>query len=263
MILTVVTIVRNNPHVLETLGSLALRTTAGWNLLVIDGESTDGTSQAIASFLATSGIRHVHLRESDGGISDALNKGLRLADGDWVLFLNAGDALHPECDLSEILARLERSTADVLTGDAWMHGESRAWRMRGRWDLLDAPDNFWNPVCHQATFFRRSVHLPVPYDGRLRYTMDLDVLLRLRRLGARFESLDHLVCTYRLGGLTSSDRHYLRNHHEHDLVNRLNGRIPSFGLSTRLLVRNLATATMRRMIGPWLTSRIRRILGRP
>lgn len=262
MILTVVTIVRNNPHVLETLRSLAHQPAADWDLLVIDGESTDGTSESIASFLATTGIRHIHLREPDGGISDALNKGLRLAAGEWVLFLNAGDALHQEFDFAGTLATLRESQADVLGGDAWIQGDGRAWRMRGQWTLLDAGDHFWNPLCHQATFFRRSVHLPVPYDGRLRYTMDLDVLLRLRRLDARFESLDRLVCTYRLGGLTSNDRHYLRNHLEHDLVNRLNGRIPSFGLSTRLLVRNLATSILRGMIGPWLTSRLRRILGR-
>lgn len=263
MILTVVTIVRNNPQVLDTLRSLARQPEAEWNLLVVDGESTDGTSESIASFLASSRIPHVHLREPDAGISDALNKGLRLAEGDWILFLNAGDALHPDLDLAGILATLGSSRADVLAGDAWMQGQRRAWRMPGRWTLLDEGDHFWNPVCHQATFFRRSAHLPVPYDGRLRYTMDLDVLLRLRRAGARFDSIDRLVCTYRLGGLTSNDRHYLRNHLEHDLVNRLNGRIPSWGLSSRLLVRNLATAALRRLIGPWMTSRMRRILGRP
>lgn len=262
-ILSIVTIVRNNPAVVDTLRSLPAVRTDAWSVLVVDGASDDGTSDAVREFVGTSPLRIEHLREPDRGISDALNKGLRRASAPWVLFLNAGDQLHPTLDLSAVLDDLEGSEHDILCGDAWMEGEGRGWLSPGCWELLDRADHFWNPVCHQATFFRREPHLRQSYDARLRYTMDLDVLLRLRRDGARFGRLARTVCLYSLGGLTSSDRHYVRNHLEHDLVNRLNGRVPRFGRSGTLLVRNLLTRSLRGLLGPRSTRWVRSLLGRP
>lgn len=262
-ILSIVTIVRNNRAVLDTLRSLPAVRTGAWSVLVVDGASDDGTSEAVREFVGSCPLRIEHLREPDRGISDALNKGLRRAESPWVLFLNAGDKLHPGLDLSAVLDELEASEHDVLCGDAWMEGEGRGWLSPGRWELLDRADHFWNPVCHQATFFRRESHLRHVYDARMRYTMDLDVLLRMRRDGARFARLERTVCTYSLGGLTSSDRHYVRNHLEHDLVNRLNGRIPRLGRSGSLLVRNLLTRSVRGLLGPRSTRWVRSLLGRP
>lgn len=261
-VLAVVTIVRNNPAVLDTLRSLPAVRTDAWSVLVVDGASDDGTSEAIQGFLASSPLRIEHLREPDDGISDALNKGLARARAPWVLFLNAGDMLHPSLDLAAVLDTLEGSDRDVLCGDAWMEGQGRGWLSKGRWELLADRNHFWNPICHQSTFFRREAHLRHPYDSRLRYTMDLDVLLRLQKDGAGFATLDRTVCTYRLGGLTSSDRHYVRNHLEHDLVNRLNGRTPPPGRSTRLLVRNLLTRSLRGCLGSRTTRWLRSLLGR-
>lgn len=261
-VLSVVTIVRNNLAVLDTLRSLPAIRTDAWSVLVVDGASDDGTSEAIRDFLVSSPARIEHLREPDGGISDALNKGLLRANAPWVLFLNAGDMLHPSLDLAAVLDALEGSDRDVLCGDAWMEGEERGWLSKGRWELLADRNHFWNPICHQSVFFRRDTHLRHPYDGRLRYTMDLDVLLRMHSEGAAFGSLERTVCTYRLGGLTSSDRHYVANHLEHDLVNRLNGRTPPLGRSSRLLARNLLTRFLRGCIGPGTTRWLRSFLGR-
>lgn len=260
-ILCIVTIVRDNLGVLDTLRSLPAVRTDSWTVLVVDGASTDGTSEAVREFQRSSPLRIEHVREPDQGISDALNKGLLRAEAPWVLFLNAGDLLHPTLDLAAVLDELGTSDHDVLCGDAWMEGEGRGWLSQGKWELLADADHFWNPICHQAAFFRREAHLRHPYDARLRYTMDLDVLLRLRREKARFAHLERTVCTYRLGGLTSSDRHYVRNHLEHDLVNRLNGRRPRFGRSSSLLARNILTRSLRGLLGPRATRWMRSLLG--
>lgn len=261
-VLCIVTIVRDNLAVIDTLRSLPTVRTDAWTVLVVDGASSDGTSEAIQDFQRESPLRIEHRREPDQGISDALNKGLRRAAAPWVLFLNAGDLLHPDLDLAAVLDELATSEHDILCGDAWMEGAGRGWLSQGRWELLADADHFWNPICHQAAFFRRETHLRHLYDARLRYTMDLDVLLRLRREQARFAHLERTVCTYRLGGLTSSDRHYVRNHLEHDLVNRLNGRIPRFGRSSSLLARNILTRSLRGLLGPRATRWMRSFLGR-
>lgn len=261
-LLSIVTIVRNNKSVLETLASLAKQTANDWELLVVDGCSTDGTSELLASFLSEHAMPARHIREPDTGISDALNKGVRLACGEWLLFLNGGDSLHSDTSLAEILSLLRNSRSDVVCGAASMEGQEKQFLSHGNWRLLDDPAYFWNPVCHQATFFRREWHSKFLYDARLRYTMDLDVLLRMRRAGGTFETIPRIICRYRLGGLTSSDAHYWKNHAEHDLVNRRNGRIPPLGWSNLLLMRNLASRFLRMVFGSAITRVVRKRLGR-
>ncbi len=83
--------------------------------VVIDGGSTDGTPEILARWAREEGL--VYLSEPDSGVYQAFNKGLRLADGDCIGFLNAGDVYHDERVLFDVLAAFDDPGLGLLFGD--------------------------------------------------------------------------------------------------------------------------------------------------
>lgn len=94
MILSIITINRNNAAGLEkTMRSVAAQTFGDFEYVVIDGASTDKSVEVIRSFEASFGGRLKWISESDKGIYNAMNKGIGMASGDYLQFLNSGDSL--------------------------------------------------------------------------------------------------------------------------------------------------------------------------
>ena len=94
MILSIITINRNNAAGLEkTMRSVASQIGGDFEYVVIDGASTDGSVEVIHSCEATFGERMKWISEPDKGIYNAMNKGIGMATGDYLQFLNSGDSL--------------------------------------------------------------------------------------------------------------------------------------------------------------------------
>ena len=94
MTITIITINRNNVSGLEkTMQSVLNQTCIDFEYVVIDGASTDGSVEVIRRFAKLFGGRMKWISELDKGIYNAMNKGIMMADGEYVEFLNSGDAL--------------------------------------------------------------------------------------------------------------------------------------------------------------------------
>ena len=108
MILSIITINRNNAAGLEkTMRSVASQTCKDFEYIVIDGASTDGSVEVIKKLES----KFAHLKwvsESDSGIYNAMNKGLRMATGDYIQILNSADCLASDDVTERMLAELER-----------------------------------------------------------------------------------------------------------------------------------------------------------
>ena len=108
MKLSIITINRNNTAGLDkTMRSVATQTFKEFEYIVIDGASTDGSVEVIKNLEAS----FSHLRwvsEPDSGIYNAMNKGLRMASGDYIQILNSGDCLAADAVTDRMLAELER-----------------------------------------------------------------------------------------------------------------------------------------------------------
>jgi putative colanic acid biosynthesis glycosyltransferase len=115
MKISVVTIVYNDrEHIGRTIDSVLSQTArSGIEYIIIDGASTDGTSELIKQ-------RHdeidVYLCEKDTGIYNAMNKGLRLATGDYVIFINSGDKFSSETTIENILSSIKDICPKVAYG---------------------------------------------------------------------------------------------------------------------------------------------------
>lgn len=205
---SIITITYNAASVIEpTLASVAAQTYRNFEYLLIDGGSSDDT---VAKAQA-SGIEFAHIvSERDNGLYDAMNKGIKLAKGDYLCFLNAGDAFHSSDTLDKIVAAIPDGTSlpDILYGETAEVDENRNFvRMR----RLRVPEKLhWTSfkqgmlVCHQAFYARRDL-VPM-YDLKYRLSADVDWCIKIMKRSENMVNVGFTVVDYLQNGLS------LQNH---------------------------------------------------
>ena len=204
---SIITVTYNAGAVLEdTIQSVITQTYRNVEYIIVDGGSKDHTLDIINRYR-----EHIHtlVSEPDKGLYDVMNKGIRLATGDYLCFLNAGDELH-EDDTLQLMVHSITGTElpDVLYGEtAIVDEEGHFLRMR----RLSAPENLnWKSfkdgmlVCHQAFFPRRE--LAEPYDLRYRFSADFDWCIRIMKKSHTLHNTHLTLIDYLNEGMTT------RNH---------------------------------------------------
>lgn len=261
---SVLTICRNDlPGLRATAESVASQTRAPDEWIVLDGASDDGT----VDFLRSRGALAAWKSEPDAGIADAFNKVAAMAGGEWLLFLNSGDAFADERVLSDLALALGAAPPEVgvVFGDAIEidpTGCSAPRISHGSAELGRGT----NPICHQAAFLRRELQARHPYDSRLRIGMDYDLWHRLARVTG-FQHVDRAVCLYRLGGMSSSrawGEHAIVAHAMVDWMN-LRGRRLGSGDAAALLAALAAYRSkkfLERLVGENQYLRLKSLLAR-
>ena len=175
-ILSVITIVYNNVKDIErTMLSVLNQTYSGIEYILVDGLSNDGTLGIIKKY--ESRIAKF-ISEKDEGIYDAMNKGLALATGDYVIFMNSGDEFYDADTVNAVFASAD--DADIYYGETEMidsDGKSLGQRRHS------APKQFtWRgfnlgmSISHQAIYIKRL--LIEPYDRRYQLSADIDWVIR-------------------------------------------------------------------------------------
>jgi glycosyltransferase len=237
MKLSIITVSYNSAATItDTLRSVARQTYVDVEHIIIDGGSRDATLAIVAAEGA-----HVArvVSERDSGIYDAMNKGLRLATGDLVGFLNADDMLASPQALAQIAAAAVG--ADVVYGDLvyvdkdrperqiryWRSGAFRRERLRFGW----MPPH---PTFYVTRSFLASVGA---FDTDFRIAADYDLMLRcLVRPELRVAYLPHVLVRMRTGGASKRSLAALQTKSREDLLALRRNRVG--GLLT-LLCKNL------------------------
>jgi hypothetical protein len=170
--ISIITVTHNAVHTLQaTLDSVRAQDYPDIEHIVIDGGSTDGTIDIIRR----NPDRFAYwTSEPDGGIYEAMNKGLAKATGDWVLFLNADDTLHDAHAVSRVFAAAGRPWAGklVIYGDSVMHVDAANTRLRRSKPLRTI--RFKMPFTHQGVFVSAGLLRERPFDTRYRLACDYD-----------------------------------------------------------------------------------------
>lgn len=221
-----------------TLKSVGEQTCQLYEYLLIDGASTDES----VKLAEKSGIRNITISsEPDRGLYDAMNKGLGLAQGDYVIFLNAGDAFHSKNTLQEIAdAVMDNDYPGIVYGQTQIV-DAASRRIGDR--HLTAPsvltlDSFKDGmvVCHQAFIVLRK--LVDNYDTRYKYSSDFEWCIRCLQRSHRNQYIDSILIDYLSEGVTTS-------HHKASLVERFRimshyyGLIPTIYRHVKFLIRSL------------------------
>lgn len=198
--LSIVTVTWNaREHLAATLKSVLGQTFRDLEWLLIDGGSKDGTVAKAQELCCRSWLEPKVVSEPDKGIYDAMNKGLDRAQGDYVLFLNAGDELVAPDTLERLFA--QERVEDVLYAPLVLM------RRGAFFKLVEVPETLaWQDmlrgmvVSHQGILFAR--HVAPRYDLAFRYTSDHDWCLRgLKACETRYRH-DQPVVRYQGGGVS-------------------------------------------------------------
>ena len=205
---SIITVTYNAGKVLEdTIQSVITQTYKNVEYIIVDGKSTDSTMDIVNRYR-----EHIHtiVSEPDKGLYDAMNKGIDLATGDYLCFLNAGDELHEDDTLQLIVHSLngEKELPDVIYGEtAIVDEEGHFLRMR----RLSTPEHLtWKSfqhgmlVCHQAFMPRRD--LAVKYNLKYRFSADFDWCIRIMKKSRVLHNTHLTIIDYLNDGMTT------RNH---------------------------------------------------
>ena len=209
---SIITVTYNAEKVLErTLRSVAEQSYARIEYIVIDGASTDGTMEIVTSYKSQSPglVRFEVISEPDKGLYDAMNKGLRVATGDYVWFLTAGDTLQSPETVARLAEVAERNgMPDILYGETDVVDEEGKFLAARR---LKAPEHLtWKSfrmgmlVCHQAFVMKREA--APEYDLQYRFSADFDWCIRCMKQSTAIVNSHLRLIHYLAEGMTTRNR---------------------------------------------------------
>jgi len=218
MKISVITVAYNSANTLrDTLHSVAAQTHPEIEHILIDGGSTDGTADLVRQH---GGHLARYVSEPDRGIYDAMNKGLYLATGDVIGFLNSDDMFAEPCSLAEIANSFDAADVDAVYGDIVMVDPLQLHMVRRYW----RPGPFKAGACargwmapHPTLYVRRDI-LQSTGGFNLDYSLQSDFDLELRLfecMKIRAKYMPRTIVRMRLGGATTGSlRNILRGNLE-------------------------------------------------
>ena len=256
--ITYVTITYNAAAVLKrTLDSVLSQDYPEITHLIVDGASTDDTLKIVDDYIERSNAadngHRIHVTsEPDKGIYDAMNKGLRSIDGDYVCFLNAGDFLPSPDTVSQLMTAVANSTLYTLhsTLPSVLYGDTDIVNSEGIFlhhRRLAPPEKLtWKSfrhgmlVCHQAFYARTDFAIATPYNLEYRYSADVDWCIRIMKAAAKENvpmlNLHMVVANYTQEGQTTlHHRESLKERYR--VMERHYGRVQTFLMHCWFLVR--------------------------
>lgn len=189
--ISIITVVYNDVANIEMcIRNTLLQTYHNLELVVVDGGSTDGTVDVIKKY--ANYIKWIS--EKDRGLYDAMNKGVSIATGEWVLFRNCGDFFYDENVIKKVFNNYEDK------GETFILGNERYFRHWGYKDVkpkILIQDYLKSmPVNHPATFIRRKVQLENPFNLKYRNSADYDFFIRTFKQGATYKYFDELFSIF-------------------------------------------------------------------
>lgn len=189
---SIITVTWNNATGLRrTLDSVRQQTCHDYELIVIDGASTDGTADVIE---ANRDIITVAVSEKDSGIYNAMNKGITYATGEYVVFMNAGDCFAA----ADTLSVVSQCSSDIILGGA-VYGDSQRMPLPEMtlYDMLSVGIN------HQSTYYKTELLKRYRFDESYKVIADLkSVVEPMARDKASVSCITSVLSVCEGGGLS-------------------------------------------------------------
>lgn len=168
--------------------------------VVIDGNSSDDTRKFLES-LNLADFDFNWISEEDSGIYNAMNKGVRLSKGDYLIFLNAGD-IFADINVLKNLSKLENlSEYDIIYGDSYERLNKKIFYKKAR-----SAKSIWYGMFahHQSIFYNRNLLISDPYSEDLIIAADYEITARLLYSNHCSLYVNMPVCIFTAGGLSST-----------------------------------------------------------
>ena len=208
MKLSIITINYNNAEGLrKTMESVLSQTYKDFEYVVVDGVSTDSSVDIIrASALQAEGLEITWISEPDKGIYNAMNKGIRMATGEYLLFLNSGDFLISEDVLEKVFEN--ECSADILCARCNVSDNGKVVWTSNPPEKVTFGTLYMVGLAHQSTFIRKSLFEQYGYyDESFRYNADIEFWYRtIVDNAASTQKIDVITTDYNLDGVSEKKK---------------------------------------------------------
>ena len=202
--LSIITINYNNAEgLLKTIESVLVQTFKDFEYIIIDGGSTD---ESIAVIDQHKDHLNYWVSEPDEGIYNAMNKGLRKAKGDYVLFMNSGDFLYNANVLKDVFSRAI-SKEDLIYGDVMLRHEKKNWeRLQKHPEAPQFSYFYKQTICQQACFIKRNLFDRIFYlNEDYKICADWEFLIYAIYIEKiNFKKIDVIIANYDMQGVSST-----------------------------------------------------------
>ncbi|MGJ0329145.1 glycosyltransferase [Aliarcobacter cryaerophilus] len=196
---TVITITYNAEKYLEeTIKSVIEQDYPNIEYIIIDGASSDGTIDIIKNYEK---YLSYWISEPDSGIYDAMNKGIDVATGEWINFMNAGDSFCEENTISRVINNLEEDT-DIISGDIYYIEENNKLYRKAK----GLNHKFEGMFCfHQTMFTKIEIMKKYKFNTTFKIAGDYNFILKCAIKKYKFQFVNFPVANFLSGGLSEAN----------------------------------------------------------
>lgn len=195
---SIITVVYNDKEgLVKTIKSVLSQSFLDFEYIVIDGASTDGTIDFIRQY--ESGIKK-WITEPDKGIYDAMNKGIFMASGEWIIFMNAGDEFVSDHTLQEVIDHIKDDNLEnfgVIYGDC-IFVTSIAEKYGKAWNPFFKQKKYIpeKGFCHQSSFVRNELAKNNNFDLKYKICGDFYMMWNIYKQGYMFKHVPMAIAKY-------------------------------------------------------------------
>ncbi|HAT4169015.1 glycosyltransferase [Clostridium perfringens] len=212
---SIITVCYNSSNTIEkTIESIKKQRKDLFEYIVIDGLSLDNTLEKVNQLNNIVNLKIIS--EKDTGIYNAMNKGLKIANGEWIIFINSDDWLE-----DNILDLIEKKYKNYLDDEkiSAIYGDINKVDETGKYIRSEKPSssiekniNVGMPIFHQAVFIRNEVYKDFGgFDESFKIAGDWDFISRMYNKNLNFKYIPRIISNFRVGG-ASINQHILERH---------------------------------------------------
>jgi len=219
MKITVITVCYNAAQTIEqTILSVIHQTYSQIEYIIVDGASTDGTLDIIQKYQQYIACL---ISEPDSGVYDAMNKGIRYASGDFILFLGADDILYNNTVFQNLAAKMIDMNVVYYGNVIQLPSQKRYWGKFNKYKFG------MGNICHQSIFYPRQVFNHDLFDTK--YTVYADYVFNLRLYNTvRFVYIGEVIAYFDVRGISSRSVDVNFNKDKYRLIINYLGYVPLF-----------------------------------
>jgi glycosyltransferase involved in cell wall biosynthesis len=184
---------------LKTIKSIIGQSYKNKEIIVVDGKSTDGTTEIITNMKKN--FSRIIL-EKDKGIYDAMNKGSHLATGEWIMFLNSGDTFYNNQVLANIFKK-SFGNKDIIYGDTLVKQKNIKYLVPSSIFLKTTSIM---PFCHQSAIVKTDIVKRNKFSLKYKYSSDFDFFLSCLAQNKKFYNINLIIATVLAQGLSDNNR---------------------------------------------------------
>lgn len=201
--ISIITINYNDKVGLEkTMQSVVNQVDNDFEYIVIDGNSADGSKEVLEKY--NQQITY-SLSEPDSGIYNAMNKGIRVAKGNYLLFLNSGDYLFD----NDVISKVKK----IIDGNYDIYYGNTIFKNKLKEEVIIYPEKLsfhfftYNSLCHQATFIKKSLFESIfYYNESLKIISDWEFMIyAICKKNCSYKHINEFICYYDFEGVSSNE----------------------------------------------------------